>query len=525
MKRSTVRLRAAVAALVILSAVPCSASIFTMTSFDDATIVWDGTQDVKTSNNSVSPTKTDIYANLGIAHPARLVISFDFRGERPDLPDPSMAISNVLLVLSVSPELCTAEDCRSVRQVLTEKSGLRLPDRFGSTQEPDLDSPVIPFHAWMQGTPVTASYHDRVFFRLSAGDQSRLRDVLSRYGAQNLHVGLAADTKFDGLGSIYGNPTFQVTASGVGSAVSDASTADYDGDGKTDLGVWRAATGTWYMTRSVDGTATTRQWGAAAYADVPVPGDYDGDGKTDVAVWRSSTGVWYVSRSSDGTVLIQQWGAGYAPYADVPVPGDYDGDGKTDLAVWRSSTGVWYVIRSSDGAPIVRQWGVGYAPYNDVPVPGDYDGDGKTDVAVWRSSTGVWYVSRSSDGTVLVRQWGVGYAPYNDVPVPGDYDRDGKTDVAVWRSSTGAWYVSRSSDGTVLVQQWGAGYAPYEDVPVPGDYDGDGKLDFAVWRPSIGVWFVMRSSNGSAFAQQWGAGYAPHNDVPVAGRLLSALRR
>ncbi len=37
-------------------------------------------------------------------------------------------------------------------------------------------------------------------------------------------------------------------------------------------------------------------WGAPG--DVPVPGDYDGDGFTDVAVYRPSTGVWFVPNSS-----------------------------------------------------------------------------------------------------------------------------------------------------------------------------------------------------------------------------------
>ena len=97
---------------------------------------------------------------------------------------------------------------------------------------------------------------------------------------------------------------------------------------------------------------------------MPVPGDYDGDGRTDVAVWRPSEGVWYIIRSSDHVAFAQQWGLGFAPYNDVPVSGDFDGDGRTDIAVWRTSTGVWYIVQSSNGAGVARLWGVS----SDIPI-------------------------------------------------------------------------------------------------------------------------------------------------------------
>lgn len=270
-------------------------------------------------------------------------------------------------------------------------------------------------------------------------------------------------------------------------------TANFDGDRKSDIAVFRPSTGKWWAIASTTGKALDQGWGVAG--DIPVPGDYDGDGKTDDAIWRPSTGTWWVKLSSTGEVVIQQWGVS----GDIPVPGDYDGDGKTDYAIWRPSTGTWWVIESSTGDRVNQQWGQS----GDIPVPGDYDGDGKTDYAIWRPSSGKWWLIDSSTGKIIEQKWGES----GDIPVPGDYDGDTRTDFAVFRPSTGTWYTVQSSDGKAVHTVLGLD----GDIPVAKDYDGDEKTDIAVFRPSNATWYILQSSNGKMTTTQWGLS----TDVPV----------
>jgi hypothetical protein len=253
--------------------------------------------------------------------------------------------------------------------------------------------------------------------------------------------------------------------------------ADFDGDGRTDISVFRPSEGNWYLNRSTDGLAVVT-WGNST--DTLAPADYDGDDKTDVAIFRPSDtlGVpdFLVLNSATNTLSGMEFGS----TGDIPVAGDVNGDDIDDYIVYRPTTRVWYTMTAPNTVTITPLNG----SIGQTPLSGDFDGDGKSDFALYDPSSHAFSIIKSGGGSLLFN-WGL----TGDKPVIADYDGDGKDDIAVFRPSDGNWYI-HGSLGTDIFTHWGTA----GDVPSPGDYDGDGKADLAVYRG--GIWYISNSLSG-----------------------------
>lgn len=312
---------------------------------------------------------------------------------------------------------------------------------------------------------------------------------------------------------------------------------DFNGDGKSDLTVFRTSNNTWYVKNVFN-----LPWGRADKRDIPVPGDYNGDGKADLAVYNPNTAEWSVQTGQQrkDQEMYVNWGD--YEKNEIPVQADYNGDGVTDFAVWTPESGTWYVNYNlkKNSAPsagfetggsgqtttggigvstnqrfkklsgegnvgnlsdtvLKVQWGRGSD--GDIPVPGDYDGDGKADFAVYHPSDqpnqSFYYIkyANGKEEKINIGLWD----GTSVIPVAADYDGDGKTNPAVWDSAGGEWKVYGQSSIS-----WGkAG-----NIPVVGDYNGDGKSDYAVWDPSNGFWYVKNVTEVS-----WGR--SDRGDIPL----------
>ena len=345
----------------------------------------------------------------------------------------------------------------------------------------------------------------------------------TQYYVEVAQVAVMKGFPYASLARIAGSGSDEVATTYIGGTLkfrvtAEDPSADFDGDGPSDIGYFRASTGTWGILQSSEyfayGSPLFFSWGQTG--DVATPGDFDGDKKWDFAFRTPPSG----GQSAAYRILLSSTGydyattltvpAGWPGLGDTPVVEDYNGDGISDPAIWRANAGVWIIPLSPSFTTYeFHSWGQS----GDIPIKGDFDGDGRADLGYFRPSTGEWgfllSIFNYSYAFPLFFSWGTSA----DIPVMADYDGDGWGDVAVVIPPAGgqsrAYRILPSSTwwdpATSITVP--AGWPGLGDTPVPGDYDGDGIADPAIWRASTGVWIIPKSSwdNTAYMFASWGA--------------------
>ncbi|HEX8558043.1 MAG TPA: FG-GAP-like repeat-containing protein [Pyrinomonadaceae bacterium] len=286
---------------------------------------------------------------------------------------------------------------------------------------------------------------------------------------------------------------------GVGLGPSALAAADFNGDGRADLAVVNESGGDVSIllggAGGVFGAATSFTVGARP--DAIVADDFNGDGKADVAVSRDGGRVSLLL--GDGVGAFTHGAGVDFIVGRVSAAADFNSDGRRDLVV-TGSAGV--AVLAGDGAGGFPggpsfSYGGGMSA-----VAGDLNGDGKADLALGSLNDLVILLGDGAGNFSAPSLINDGITGGVNVRAVGDLDGDGRQDVVATGLSVGLTVLFRG-DGAGGFSR-GRSYPSFElqTAAVIGDFDGDGRRDIAAAgfnNTSMGVVSVLLNTGGGDF--------------------------
>lgn len=213
-------------------------------------------------------------------------------------------------------------------------------------------------------------------------------------------------------------------------------------DRQAALGVFRD--GTWYVRGSLTSGAADLCFVFGQPGDQPVFGDWDGDGLPTPGVFRASTGTWYLSNApfaQSGADVVLQYGSP----GDIAYMGDFDADRVTTVGVYRPGEQRFYLRNSNTSGSADGVFRFGQP--GDQPAPSPRMGE----LRVYRSSSATFFTAWLDSPTPATRlAWQFGNP--GDAQLWGPWD-SGATALGGWnaqpapgvyRPSTNEWLIRTS---------------------------------------------------------------------------------
>jgi glucose/arabinose dehydrogenase len=278
---------------------------------------------------------------------------------------------------------------------------------------------------------------------------------------------------------------------------------DLNGDGRSDVFTYGAATGVWRSELSgVAGPAGAVQ-GLWAPQWTIRPADFNADGLTDLLLYNSTTGQWFkATRTPSGgfTYYTAVWPAGLESYVL-----DLSGDGRTDVFLYDRSSGQWskcLTVGAANFSCSTGLWGRHWQLF-----PAALDGNTRADLLLYETTTGRWAWALSDSGpgwTYRYGAWALGWTVH-----PGDFNGDLRSDVFLYNQTTGAWFLGTNT-GTGYTYTTGL-WAKSWTVRI-GDIDGNGRADVFLYNATTGQWFqCVTTSAGFVYTTGvWAPGWQVH---------------
>jgi hypothetical protein len=289
-------------------------------------------------------------------------------------------------------------------------------------------------------------------------------------------------------------------------------TATFTKRAVANIGIFQPSTGAWYLVNNDTGTwqgcnvdlclGTLGQSG-----DQAIAGDWNGSGKTKMGVYDPAQNSW---KLDDGDGTWEGCGPGACLSFSVSNPsgtdkiaviGSWDGSGRDFVGIYQlvshteahterqsqpssqttstTGAGYWYLDANGNGKWDGCRRDKCFGPFGgpgDVPVVGDWSGNQIDKIGTFDPATGQWQLDMNGngkwDGCKVDKCLGP-FGTAGDIPVVGDWNGTGTAKIGVFRPATGDWFLDLNGNGQwdgASVDKYIPGFGQTGDLPVVGKW-------------------------------------------------------